>query len=99
MGGRLLSIIAVIILLLYLLLADLQFSRFCNFKLDSSMQASHKTSNHTPKFSLNKRVWPTKIGLDAGAKIACGRETGSYYITSDGLIYKVVMLFFICLHE
>ena len=34
-------------------------------------------------------MWPTKlliISVDAGAKIACGRGTGNYYITSDGLI-------------
>ena len=84
-----------------LLLADTQFSRFYSWTgillQHSSMQAiykpdinlqNHQYSNHTPKFSLNKRVWPTKLlikSVDAGAKIACGRETGNYYITSDGL--------------
>ena len=72
-----------------LLLADIQFSRFYNWTIillqHFSMQAIY---HHTPKFSLNKRAWPTKlliISVDAGAKIACGWGTGNYYITSDGL--------------
>ena len=53
---------------------------------------NHQYSNHIPKFSLNKRVWPTKlliINVDAGAKIACRWGMGTDYyniITSDGLI-------------
>ena len=31
------------------------------------------------------------ISEDAGAKIACGRGTGNYYIISDGLIRNPVM--------
>ena len=89
-----------------LLLADIQFNKFYNWTgillQNSSMQAIYKTdinlqnhqySNHTPKFSLNKRVWPTKlliISVHAGAKIACGRGTGNYYITSDGLTVGLI---------
>ena len=57
-------------------------------KPDINLQ-NHQYSNHTPKFSLNKRVWLTKlliISVDAGAKIACGWGTENYYISSDGLI-------------
>ena len=30
------------------------------------------------------------ISEDAGAKIACGRETGNYYIISDGLMSPIL---------
>ena len=53
------------------------------YKPDINVQ-NHQYSNHTPKFSLNKRVWPTKlviISADAGAKIACGPGMGNYYMS------------------
>ena len=52
---------------------------------------NHQYSNHTPKFSLNKRVWPTKlliIKCRCGCQIACGQGRENYYITSDGLRKK-----------
>ena len=52
---------------------------------------NHQYSNHTPKFSLNKRVWPTKlliIKCRCGCQIACGQRRENYYVTSDGLRKK-----------
>ena len=71
-----------------ILLADIQFSRFiteptfyCNIpacKLSINLVyislQNHQYSNHTPKFSLNIRVWPTKLLIIWKCRCGCQRS-------------------------